>query len=81
LQHIFSPTLINNTRGGVIRTRAANEIDCCAKLPIVGDPAFGFVPGNPVGQFNTTASGTYSEASERVASTTSTTRLRKSTMI
>jgi carboxypeptidase family protein/TonB-dependent receptor-like protein len=54
LQHIFSPTLINNTRFGVIRTRAANEIDCCGKYPIVSDPAFGFVPGMPVGTFAVT---------------------------
>jgi hypothetical protein len=50
LQHIFSPTLINTTHGGVTRTRAANEIDCCGTLPIISDPAFGFVPGMPVGE-------------------------------
>ena len=54
LQHVFSPTLINNTRGGVTRTRAGNEIDCCATIPGIGDTTLSFVPGQPVGQFNVT---------------------------
>ncbi len=54
LQHIFSPTLINNTRVGINRTRAANEIDCCGTLPILADNAFGFIPGRPVGTFAVT---------------------------
>ena len=54
LQHIFTPTLINNTRAGINRTFAANEIDCCATTPLLSDPKYGFVPGNPVGQFNVT---------------------------
>ena len=33
---------------------AANEIDCCETTPILSDPKYGFVPGNPVGQFNVT---------------------------
>src|SRR6185436_9079874 len=54
LQHIFPPTLINNARGGVIRNRAANEIDCCAKIPAIADTSLSFVPGNPVGEFAVT---------------------------
>ena len=54
LQHIFSPTLINTTRGGVTRTFAANEIDCCATIPGIADTSLSFVPGQPVGTFNVT---------------------------
>ena len=54
LQHIFSPTLINNTRVGINRTRAGNAIDCCAKIPAIADTSLSFLPGQPVGQFNTT---------------------------
>jgi len=54
LQHIFSPTLINNSRVGVTRTWAGNELDCCVKLPLLDDLALSFVPGVPVGTFNTT---------------------------
>jgi hypothetical protein len=52
LQHIFSPRLINNTRAGVTRSFAGNNIDCCVKLPGLSDPALSFVPGQPVGSFN-----------------------------
>ena len=51
LQHIFSPTLINTTRGGVTRTRAANEMECCATNPSLADTSHSFVPGQPVGEF------------------------------
>jgi len=54
LQHIFSPTLINNSRAGVTRTWAGNELDCCVKLPLLDDLSLSFVPGVPVGTFNTT---------------------------
>ena len=54
LQHVFSPTLINNSRVGVTRTWAGNELDCCVKLPLLDDLSLSFVPGVPVGTFNTT---------------------------
>ena len=54
LQHIFSPTLINNSRVGITRTWAGNELDCCVKLPLLDDLSLSFVPGVPVGTFNTT---------------------------
>ena len=51
LQHIFSPTLINNTRAGVTRTRAGNNLDCCIRpgFEALADTKLGFVPGNPTG--------------------------------
>ena len=52
LQHLFSPTLINNTRAGFSRTVAGNNIDCCTKVPALNDPNLSFVPGQPVGAFN-----------------------------
>ena len=59
LQHIFSPTLINNSRVGVTRSRAGNALDCCLRLPALADPKLSFVPGQPVGTFNTSGiSGT-----------------------
>ncbi len=54
LQHLFSPTLINNTRVGVSRTYAANNLDCCATIPLLsqfGGP-LSFVPGRPIGRFD-----------------------------
>src|SRR5437899_224929 len=57
LQHIFSPTLINNSRVGLTRTWAGNELDCCVKLPLLDDLSLSFVPGVPVGAFNTTGIG------------------------
>jgi hypothetical protein len=54
LQHIFSPSLINNTRAGVSRSFAGNNIDCCVKLPGLADVSLGFVPGQPVGTFSVT---------------------------
>src|SRR6266568_3802649 len=57
LQHIFSPTLINNSRVGITRTWAGNELDCCVKLPLLDDLSLSFVPGVPVGAFNTTGIG------------------------
>jgi hypothetical protein len=49
LQHLFSPTLINNTRLGVSRTYAGNAIDVDPKIPQLTDPAYSFVPGHPFG--------------------------------
>ena len=54
LQHLFSATLINNSRVGISRTWAGNELDCCVKLPLLDDLSLSFVPGVPVGTFNTT---------------------------
>ncbi len=54
LQHIFSPSVINNSRVGVTRTYAGNNIDCCVKVPALADLSIGFVPGQPVGSFNVT---------------------------
>jgi hypothetical protein len=54
LQHVFSPTLINNSRVGITRTWAGNVLDCCVKLPLLDDLTLSFVPGIPVGNFNTT---------------------------
>src|SRR2546427_6616822 len=54
LQHVFSPTLINNSRAGITRTWAGNELDCCVKLPLLDDLSLSFVPGVPVGTFNVT---------------------------
>src|SRR5262249_23842330 len=31
-----------------------NELDCCVKLPLLDDLSLSFVPGIPVGTFNTT---------------------------
>jgi Carboxypeptidase regulatory-like domain/TonB dependent receptor len=59
LQHIFSPTLINNTRFGLTRVHAANSLDCCATSPLVTDKALGSLPGQGFGQLivNGIASG------------------------
>ena len=51
LQHIFSPTLINNTRVGITRTWAGNEIDGKAFNPLLEDLSLGFIPGRTVGGF------------------------------
>ena len=51
LQHLFSPTLINNTRVGVSRTFAGGSLDCCAKNPALENPALGFIPGRNLGSF------------------------------
>jgi hypothetical protein len=60
LQHIFSPTLINNARAGVSRFLGGNAIDGNAHDKRLEDPAYGFVPGNPFGQIivNGVSSGT-----------------------
>ena len=50
LQHIFSPSLINNTRVGISRTFAGNAKDVNPTIPQLTDLAFGFVPGQPFGQ-------------------------------
>jgi hypothetical protein len=50
LQHIFTPTLINNIRGGVSRFLGGNAIDGNPHDPRLTDLSYGFVPGNPFGQ-------------------------------
>ena len=50
LQHIFSPTLINNARAGVTRFLGGNAIDGNPHDPRLTDLSYGFVPGNPFGQ-------------------------------
>ena len=54
LQHLFSPTLINNARVGVTRSRAGNNLDCCVKIPALDDVSLGFIPGHPTGSFTVT---------------------------
>jgi hypothetical protein len=49
LQHLFSPSLINNTRVGVTRTYGGNNIDVNPHLPQLTDPAFGSFPGHLFG--------------------------------
>ena len=49
LQHVFSPTLIDNTRIGVSRTFAAANFDRSPTNPALTDPALGFIPGDNVG--------------------------------
>jgi hypothetical protein len=51
LQHLFSPSLINNTRAGVTREFAGSSLDVNPTLPLLSDPAFGFMPGQLFGQF------------------------------
>jgi hypothetical protein len=50
LQHIFTPTLINNVRAGVSRFLGGNAIDGNPHDPRLTDLSYGFVPGNPFGQ-------------------------------
>ena len=54
LQHLFSPTLINNARVGITRSRAGNNLDCCINIPALGDLSLGYVPGRPPGSFTVT---------------------------
>ena len=54
LQHLFSPTLINNARVGVTRTRAGNNLDCCLKIAALANLSLGYVPGRPPGSFTVT---------------------------
>ncbi|MGH9356302.1 MAG: carboxypeptidase regulatory-like domain-containing protein, partial [Terriglobia bacterium] len=51
LDHIFRPTLLNTVRAGVSRTHAADAFDIAAVSPnpIITDPSFGFIPGEPAG--------------------------------
>jgi len=49
LQHIFSPSVINNTRAGFSRTLATSAADCCAKIPELTNLALGFLPGKTMG--------------------------------
>ena len=50
LQHLFSPTLVNNLRAGVTRFRGGNAIDGNARDPRLTDLSYGFIPGNLFGQ-------------------------------
>jgi hypothetical protein len=50
LQHIFSPSLINNVRAGITRFYGGNNFDINPKIPQLSDPAFGFMPGQLFGQ-------------------------------
>ena len=50
LQHIFSSSLINNTRVGISRTFAGNAIDVDPRNPALTDLAYSFLPGIPFGQ-------------------------------
>jgi len=52
LQHLFSPTLINNARVGLTRTYGGNSIDVNPHVPQISDPAFGFTPGKLSGQIS-----------------------------
>jgi len=60
LQHLYSPTLINNLRAGVTRFYGGNAIDGNPRDPRLTDPAFGFTPTTLFGQFIVTgvANGT-----------------------
>ena len=49
LQHIFSPSVINNTRLGFSRTLATSAMDCCARIPELTDLSLGFLPGKTMG--------------------------------
>ncbi len=49
VQHIFSPTLINNSRVGVARFLGGNAIDGNPHDPRITDLSYGFIPGNPIG--------------------------------
>ena len=48
LQHVFSPTLINNARVGVSRTYASDNIDSAIN-PALNNPCLGFIPGQNLG--------------------------------
>jgi len=50
LQHLFSPTLINNVRAGVTRFYGGNAIDGNPRDPRFTDPNYGFLPGRFFGQ-------------------------------
>ena len=52
LQHIFSPSLINNTRAGVTRFYGGDGFDVDPRDPRLTDPAFGFLPTKLFGSFS-----------------------------
>jgi hypothetical protein len=52
LQHIFSPTVINNVRVGVSRTYSAENIDVASSNPDLSNPALGFFPGENMGNIS-----------------------------
>ncbi|MSV34570.1 MAG: TonB-dependent receptor [Bryobacterales bacterium] len=49
LQHIFGPTVINNTRLGFSRTLSTSSRDCCARIPQLTDKKLGFLPDHNMG--------------------------------
>jgi len=49
VQHLFSPTLINNARTGVTRFLGGNAIDGNPHDPRITDPNYTFVPGSTIG--------------------------------
>ena len=60
LQHLFSASLVNNTRFGLSRTYAASSLDGAALNPALTDPSLGFVPGHNIGTLSISGvSGTY----------------------
>jgi hypothetical protein len=66
LQHIFSPSLINNARAGVTRFLGGNAIDGNARDPRLTDPSYGFYPGRTFGQLVVT--GVFSGTSSGIPS-------------
>jgi carboxypeptidase family protein/TonB-dependent receptor-like protein len=52
LQHIFSPRVLNNVRGGVTRTWATDGFDINPRNPLLTDLSLSFLPGIPAGDFN-----------------------------
>jgi hypothetical protein len=57
LQHIFSPTLLNNIRAGVTRAWDTDGFDINPQTPLVTDTTLGFVPGRTVGEFTNILNG------------------------
>jgi Carboxypeptidase regulatory-like domain/TonB-dependent Receptor Plug Domain/TonB dependent receptor len=57
--HIFTPSLVNILRVGVSRVSADAGKSAGTIVPQANDPAFGFVPGRPVGAIQTSGLSTY----------------------
>ena len=51
LQHVFTPTVINNLRAGVTRAWASDGFDLAPQTPLLTDVSLGFLPGIPAGEF------------------------------
>src|SRR6185295_11864383 len=49
VQHLFSPTLINNARVGITRFLGGNAIDGNPRDPRITDPNYTFVPNGTIG--------------------------------